>query len=553
MAKYRYHPMAMHLHTIYQPGSSMSGHMYNASKLGMEYIRFTDHDVHTGPKKLPFHSFDFSRGVLKYSDSADPNDTANQCGWNPVGDPEISFNGGSMILSASGNSKEAVGVSFTASGKRHNTALVADVTVTVGISCEFKGDARVILDIQLSEHPPEHTYSHLRYVIGKVKEPHIPHVAEIPLEISHDNLYTLRLSEDVQRDGISQIVGGLDNAFSTLSILIEPNGGSAVCNINRFELHWVYKFDDVIARQRVIADEVGKKYGIKPFVTTEISGAGQHKNCFSTKVPVIDYSEWNYDITQMEAIAHVKAHGGIFAYNHPFEKYKRQDLTDEEKESILLKKAMSFIASKVYGASMMEVMFVDGRGKFGLQQFLQLWDMISMGGVFITGYGDSDSHHSDRGWFSGQNAASWIAADENIPFPIPEDIFIESMKAGRVYAGDPIFLRDPISFTCGNTPMGGIIPIADRDYSSRTLKFTVLNPGEDWSVRIIIDGSVFHEQKIGKTDTFTFTFEVQPNMTVSFARAELYNGSGRCIMLTNPIYLVRTAEYSGELPKERLY
>jgi len=36
-------------------------------------------------------------------------------------------------------------------------------------------------------------------------------------------------------------------------------------------------------------------------------------------------------------------------------------------------------------------------------------------------------------------------------------------------------------------------------------------------------------------------------------RAEMYNADGRCIMLTNPIYFVRTAEFEGEIPPERLY
>ena len=39
----KYYPMAMHLHSIHQPGASMASHMFNAQKLGMKYIHFTDH------------------------------------------------------------------------------------------------------------------------------------------------------------------------------------------------------------------------------------------------------------------------------------------------------------------------------------------------------------------------------------------------------------------------------------------------------------------------------------------------------------------------------
>ena len=52
---------------------------------------------------------------------------------------------------------------------------------------------------------------------------------------------------------------------------------------------------------------------------------------------------------------------------------------------------------------------------------------------------------------------------------------------------------------------------------------------------------------------FACSFTVTPSRTVSFARAEICNADGRHICMTNPIYLVRTAEYAGELPAERLY
>jgi len=68
--------------------------------------------------------------------------------------------------------------------------------------------------------------------------------------------------------------------------------------------------------------------GVKPFVTTEISAAGQHKNCYATWVPVINYAERGY--------------------------------------------------------------------------------------------------------------SSWIAAPADTAFPVPEADFVASMKAGRVYAGDPM-------------------------------------------------------------------------------------------------------------------
>ena len=119
-------------------------------------------------------------------------------------------------------------------------------------------------------------------------------------------------------------------------------------------------YDAVIVRQRAIADSIGAKYGVKPFVTTEISGAGQHKNCFSTAVPVIDYEKLGYAVTQKQAIDHVKAYGGIFSYNHPFSSSKRSLPPPEEIPALVARIAAGLTASRVYGASLMEVGFTEG-------------------------------------------------------------------------------------------------------------------------------------------------------------------------------------------------
>jgi len=553
---YTYHSMAMHLHCCHQLGASMESHMHNAAALGMHYIRFTPHDNRTGPKKVPCNSFDFSRGELVIEDY--PRCT---CGWEEVyGEPQVLFDDGKMIISASedGEAPTASGYGFKSSGKRHTVSIMAETALTLGFEFEAVGEARLVLDVRLSQRAPDHEPAHLRYVIGGLWGTDIPHAVEIPLEVSDTGIYTLDLTADVQRDGIKEIVGGLDNAFDNISVLIESkNGGKGTVKLHKFEIRSLHGFNDVIVRQREVAEEVGKRYGIKPFVTTEISAAGNHKNCFDTRVPVINYAERGYNVTQAEAIEHVKKYGGIFSYNHPFEHMKRVNVSPEEKAFIVYRAAASFVSSKVWGATLMEVDFVDGRAGFGLREHLMLWDLIGLGGVFITGYGDSDSHKSSSGWFSGQNSASWIAAPSDIPFPVPETEFIESMKAGRVYMGDPVFLKSPVDLTCEGKPMGAVIEIADRDKDSRTVKFTAFSPDMGNTLRVMINGEEVKELKVcdiaDENGNVNFEFEVKPSLPINLARVEMYNADGRCIMLTNPIYFVRTAEYAGEIPSERLY
>ncbi len=554
--KYTYHPMHMHLHAGHQGGASVESHMYNAQALGMRYIYITSHDNRTGPKKDRCDSFDFSRGELTYEDYP-----KKSCGWSATyGEPTYEFKDGCMLISASSDSEDyiASGYGFLSDGKRHTGSLLSDITLNFGLDFEKAGDARLVIDVRLSQRPPDHRPAHLRYVLGEISECDTPHTASLPLKAGEDGLYHLHLTSDVQLPEIENIVGGLDNALDTVAVLIEAKkGGSGVCALKSFTIDRKYGFEDVIVRQREVADKIGAKMGIKPFVTTEISAAGPHKNCFSTCVPVINYEERGYNVTQMEAIEHVKKYGGIFSYNHPLLRFKGALMTDEERKNCVISTASQLVASKAWGASMTEVGFVGGRGGFTLDEYLLLWDIVGMSGLFITGNGTSDSHKSDIGWFDGRNFATWLGVSAETEFPVPEADFLDSIKAGRAYMGDPVFLKNPVDFRCEGKPMGAIIPVTDRDNAKRTMTFTAEKVDASWSLRIIENGecvqSIQASDVIDGDGNLEVSFYVRPTSVVTLARVEMYNGDGRCVMLTNPIYLVRSSEYAGELPTERLY
>ena len=100
--------------------------------------------------------------------------------------------------------------------------------------------------------------------------------------------------------------------------------------------------------------------------------------------------------------------------------------------------------------------------------------------------------------------------------------------------------------------MGGIILVSDGDNEEREMTFTASSPEGGSCVRVVVDGvTVITERTEG--GEYSLTFRVKPERTVSLARVEMYNPEGRCILLTNPIYLVRTAEFFGEIPKDRIY
>ncbi len=535
----KYYPMQMHLHTCHQPGGSMEGHIYNAAALGMSYIRFTDHDTRTGRAKKPVEGFDFSRGEIVHSDGE-----RSEYGWREVGDAILTVNGNAVDITVPKRSGTA-GAEFFSSGKRHTVSLIAGVTLTVGMKPDTEPDARVVIDVRLSERPPEFKPAHLKYVIGKMPKNIPPYTVVKQLVCSDSGIYVLPLTEDMK--ALPEI-GGLDNVFDSISLLIEGEGRVTV---DRFEIEVDCSFDDVIQRQRLIANEIGKKYGVKPFVTTEISDAGQHKNCWSECVPVINYYERDYKVSEAEAVAHVKAHGGRFSYNHPFEatRYKRRKFTDEQITEIVEYESRTLAECGVYGAVSMEVGFPEGRGAFSLENYLTLWDNLSLAGVFITGIGDSDSHFNGKGWFSGNNFVTWHGVDEALEFPIALEVFNDALAAGRAYFGDPVRLRGKVSFTAEGEEMGSVFACEGERTVTAHFKAEGLNVGS--RVRVILNGRLYFEASVPEDGIADVYIPFSAGLPVSFARVEVYDTDGRCILLTNPIYLADTLRFTGAIPKER--
>ena len=529
----KYYPMQMHLHTVHQPGASMESHIFNAAALGMKYIRFTDHDTRMGKSDKTVNTFDFTGGVLEYETEA-----GVSCGWQAIGDGALSAEEGNLLITSFGGTS---GAKFFSKGQKHSRALLSEVTLTLGIESKLAAGSRIIIDILLSQRPPEHKEAHFLYVLGTPKAGRIPGVAYVNIDPRADGIYRLELSRDIEK---FPEVGGLDNVFGTVSVSIE---GEGTASLYKMEIESVYEYNELMLRQRALAAEIGEKWGVTPFVTSEISGAGQHKNCYSSSVPVINHGKGK--VNEAEAIAHVLSFGGIFCYNHPFEssKYKRKAFSREELDAIVEYESARLAENAVFGASLMEVGFPHGRGLFTLADYLKLWDNLALRGVFITGDGDSDSHKSHRGWYNGNNFVSYIGVDDGEKHPIAESVFNDAMLSGRVYMGDPTVLKGEVTFRCLGAEMGSVIR-AERDEYPITLSLE--STSGICHVRIIENGECVSDE-CTHGGGYKKTYALHPCKYLSFARAEAYDANGRCVMLTNPIYFVGE-EFDKPVPAARL-
>jgi len=561
--KYKYYAQHMHMHSCYQPGASMKGHMYHANQLGMKYIWFTDHDIRMGRKKYEVDGFDFEAETLMTVDSS-----GLKCGFVPMeeyadGKVEListeAFVGTqSMKMSASSKSNlwEGCGVSFYSERKRHCVSLLAGVSLQIAykVTCTDWEKARLIFDVQLSEQPPENEPAHILYVVGNAEGLGIePHTWVVPIEGT--NMWqkkTFTLSEDVlKEEAFKNGIGGLDNAFDTIRIRVEAKEGACITA-------WIDDFSKQVQKnaqqthdmQKKVAKEIGMQYGVTPFVGSEISEAGFHKNCFSSKVPLVPYEQKGYQVSHLQACNWVREHEGIFAINHPFEneKYKRTDLSILNFEEETVKFANELLKDKCWGATLMEVGFPENRC-FPLSSYLKLWDILGMNGTFLTGYGSSDNHSNRVRWYSGNNFATWLGVKEKPETQITEEDFIEAMKSGKAYTGNPVHIKGEIVLEtdCGAT-MGDVVEIETAVV--QRIRFYADQMKIGWKQKWIIDGHVAKEITIS-SESIKEVMEIKPEQLISLVRVEIYDENGVCLLLTNPIYFYRKDLGIVEIPKER--
>ena len=550
--RYIYHPMHMHLHAACDYGASMAMHMYNAQKLGMRYLWFTDHDTRTGRKKNAVTGFQFDGPELKKEEP-----TGGFYGFQVTDDalhyeidPEKETL--QLTLQASGDSAwQSSGVFFVSSGTRHTSSLAAEVTLSVDVKeLNITENSRLILDVKLSQRPPELENAHLLYVFGSTEGLEAPHTQIIPLKTGGGRI-ELPISEDVSEE---PAIGGKDNAFDTLTVWLQARSSEKMtATLRDFQIRVEKSYEQVHKALKIAAEKAGKHYGVTPFVSFEISGAGEHKNCYCTAVPTIDYQAHSYKVSEWEATKHVKEYGGIFAINHPFaiSVLKRKVFSDVERMQILAKMAAELTANRAYGADLMEVGFPEGRNGFSLEEYTRLWDMLTVSGLFLTGYGCSDSHRDNVGWFEGNNFASFVGVPSELIHPIAEEAFTDAMKKGRIYTGDPVKLQGAVEFrTESGEPMGSVF--LSKDIQEIPILFAAEQTCPGWQFRLIENGNVIDTVDIKQTQfSYKSVLKIQKT-TVNFHRAELWDENGRCILLTNPISLINTDRFTGSLPVYRM-
>jgi len=428
-------------------------------------------------------------------------------------------------------------VEFSTKGKKHQRSLLAGVSISLAIRPErgFGENGRLRIDVELSQQPPSFAVEHLTYVIGE-NDDEDETISLEGLKIGEWNILRLNLTDDA----LKHADGGVDNVFGGLSLLLDSRKGEYVeLFIDDFRLHQVYECQSVFDRQKELASDLSHRYGLPVYVGTEISISGQHMNALGSWIPIIDRNRKEYSIA--EAAAHVKSYGGVLSLNHPFSRWKREGLSEEDREKIIQSVFNSYKKSRCYGADLIEVGYPEGRHGFSLRDYLKLWDLLSCEGIVITGIGVSDAHNNIIGWESGNNFVNWIRSETN-----REESLISGLRAGDVYMGDPTLFRGELEFVTTEGHRMGQVVISEECQEVR-LRMTGCKPG--WKIRWIING--VQEKIIDVCDEkLEFHGKIRDRQEFNFTRFEVYSENDRCILLTNPIYFAK--KRIADLPQHRI-
>lgn len=514
----RYYPIHMHLHCSHEPTASIGSHMSYCKELGIAHMWTTEHDTRMGKKKrdIPLFSFSEKELFITLANGVKAGFKEEENGGRYTFEET---KGGLLLrIEASGNEKETL--LFYSQGKAHSDPLFSRLSVEMNADIEVKAGGQVCVEFILSAQPPTYKQARLCYVLGDlpIREGNEP-VQYLPFPEKENGAYKFPLFENVAED-----IGGLDNALCNIRLTVE-NGGEIL--FHSFVFNRELNFEEVRKEQIKIAKALGEKWGVTPFVSFEITGAGNHKNCFSTSVPVIDYETLGYKVSNEQAIEHVKTYGGIFSWNHPFTVYLK---SEKSKEEILEDLANALIENRVYGASLMEVGFPYGRDNFDAKDYLRLWDRLSENGIMLTGNGDSDNHHAiAEGWTKGNNFCSFAGLYENEP-PTEEN-FVKAFKRGSLWAGNPVVIKN-LSFTGnvkeqGSLIRGGQVCVEFKATDIKCGGYAVCISGGNEVKRIPIkNGKVSGEWILSCEQKY------------NFARVEIYNDENILIAFSNPIYLV---------------
>ena len=565
----------LHVHGSFSEWiGSIDSHSYEASRLGLDAIWWSDHDFRIATYRQPAR-FGFEQELEPFDE--DEHWTALQrpgvkqlrpltvevpaAGQHELSSDVVHSGARSLHITAAATAGATAPGRYllypaaTRTGFRR--PLAAELTVHLAVRPGVPSAAsreqpagHALLQVGLSEHAPrgglgEVPYM-LRYVLGgEVSEHREGAVYYLPLELTPGewNELALPITRDVER-AFPELVGA-DNGLTHFAFGVEvPPGAEAEAWFDDLRIEQVHTGSATYARQAELLEEVGRGYPqLRQLQGVEISNGTDHLNEFSLATELLDYDALAGELDEQfgtpakvkvarpylsrRAVELVHGRDGLVSYNHMFGTTGPESEAKTSNEAVLAE----LLSNRLFGADLLEVGYRD-RGGHDLDDHLWVWDRLAQAGLFPVGIGVSDSHGGQRArWETAENNfVSWIWARSTDKADL-----LEGLRAGRVFFGDLVLFDGTLDLSTPNGwRMGQVVETARK---SVTVELTLTDAAPGDRVTLLVNGSPLDEVTCTRT-VLTHEREVALDATVTTVRVEVYDPSGRAKVFSNPITFV---------------
>ena len=544
--------MQLHLHgSLSECNGTMAYHTWQAETYGVDVLWWSDHDnMISMTNKL--QGFDFECGELVCEVQTPTGDTA--AGFHEIendleeSSSEIVVGGPSgegYAWRISGRSAETeswqhVMHSFSApTVKAHQMPLMADVTVELDLLTEdvahedWQLRVTALLSYNLDEQPNTITY----FLGGEdLSEESTDTLVYLPIDppVLPGDWSTLQLPlTEIAMDHFDE-----RDDLATLAYIIElysRRGAAAGLVVDDLRFHWTRSGDALWQYQKQVLAERHSSGPVTHFVGQEMSHIEdwRHINPFGVEdVPLLDYAELGL-VPVHDAVDHVHEHGSIAQCNHPFGSMFVIEHEGEDADALAESLVQEWLAADGFGCQTVEVGYP--QRVVDLEHHLMFWDQLGLGDLRITGTGVND-HHWASDWMAFSNPfLTWVFLDEPSRAGIAD-----ALERGRAFFGDPApFVgRDPrLDIWCEHGAVMGQILQTDLSLVFHVETGTV-DPG--WWIELVVDGQP-HERVLLAGDESDTVFEIERG-DVRVVRAQILDETEAIILVSNPIYLVRSDE-----------
>jgi len=284
----------------------------------------------------------------------------------------------------------------------------------------------------------------------------------------------------------------------------------------------------------------------------EISMLLPHVNWFGGKVSLPDYTGvtfHNYHAFVAAQVTRIHAAGGLASYNHPYGFSAGNALPPAGQDALRAKVAAKLLTEDTLHCDILEVGY-PLRGEVNLAHHVELWDVLSRNGRFLTGNGTSDDH-------VGQN---WLGIKNNWYTSVwskstGESNLLAALRAGRAWTASLPRFRGSLDLLAdGTCPMGSV---SVSQATSRKLRVSATGIPVGGSVTVVRghvdyagtaapapDNATIATYSAGQLGGGSVNLAVDTSSS-AFVRTEVHDSHGAVIALSNPIWLLRKAPASG--------